>query len=91
MYGLLPLFFHNWFKFQDYFCNESRNMMMLCHNINDIAVIIVKDVDYCCIFYDISNSEANLCFMMVGICKNVYQSFSLTYKFEKRKALKKYR
>ena len=31
---------------------------MLCLNISDIAIIIVKNVDYCCVMYDISKSEA---------------------------------
>ena len=30
---------------------------MLCLNLGDIAIIIVKNVDYCCIIYDISKSE----------------------------------
>ena len=31
--------------------------MMLYININDIPIVIVKNVDYCCIDYDISKSE----------------------------------
>ena len=30
---------------------------MLCLNISDIAIITVKNVDYCCIMYNISKSE----------------------------------
>ena len=32
--------------------------MMFCLNTSNIAIIIVKGVDYCCIFYDNSISEA---------------------------------
>ena len=31
---------------------------MLCLNIGDIAIIIVKNVDYRCIMYNINKSEA---------------------------------
>ena len=31
---------------------------MLCLNISDIAIITVKNVDYRCIIYNISKSEA---------------------------------
>ena len=31
---------------------------MLCLNISDVAIIIVKGVDYCCIIYDISRFQA---------------------------------
>ena len=31
---------------------------MLCLNISDIAVVIVKGIDYFCIIHDISKSEA---------------------------------
>ena len=31
---------------------------MLCLNIGDIAIIIVKNVDYRCIMYNINRSEA---------------------------------
>ena len=43
-------FFNHGFKFQDYVCNSD--------NISDIAIITVKNVDYCCIIYSISKSEA---------------------------------
>ena len=33
------------------------DLLMLCFNISDIAVITVKGVEYCCIIYDISKSE----------------------------------
>ena len=29
-----------------------------CVNISNVAIITVKNVDYCCIIYDISKSEA---------------------------------
>ena len=32
--------------------------MMLYVNINDIPIVTVKNVDYCCINHDISKSEA---------------------------------
>ena len=32
--------------------------VMLCLNLSDIAIITVKGVDYCCIIYHFSKSEA---------------------------------
>ena len=32
--------------------------MISCLNISDIAIITVKNVDYCCIIRDINKSEA---------------------------------
>ena len=31
---------------------------MLCLNISDIGIITVKGIDYCCIIYSTSKSEA---------------------------------
>ena len=51
-------FFNHGFKFQDYACNGYHDLTMLSVNINDIAIITVKNVDYCCIIHNISKSEA---------------------------------
>ena len=51
-------FFNNGFKFQDYVCNGCHDLRMLNVNIRDIAIITVKNVDYCCIIHNISKSEA---------------------------------
>ena len=47
------------YKFQDYVCNGFNDFSMLCLNISDIAIITVENVDYLCIMYNISKSEAN--------------------------------
>ena len=52
------LIFNHGFEFQDYVCNGYHNLAMLYLNISDIAIITVKDVDYCCIIHEISKSEA---------------------------------
>ena len=39
-------------------CNGCHNLSMLCLNISDIANITVKSVDYRCIMYNITKSEA---------------------------------
>ena len=51
-------FFNHGFEFQDFDCNGCHDLKMLCLNISDIAIITVKGVDYRCIIYDISKSEA---------------------------------
>ena len=39
-------------------CDCCLDLMMLFLNTSDIAIIIVKGVDYRCIIHDISRSEA---------------------------------
>ena len=50
--------FNHGFKFQDYACNGCYDLVILSVNISDIAIITVKNFDYCCIIYNISKSEA---------------------------------
>ena len=51
-------FFNHGFKFQYSTCNGCHDLTMLSLNIRDIAIITVKNVDYCCIIYNISKPEA---------------------------------
>ena len=51
-------FFNHGFKFQDYVCNGCHDLTRLSVNISNIAVTTVKNVDYRCIIYNISKSEA---------------------------------
>ena len=51
-------YFNQGFKFQTSPCNSCHDLLMLCLNINNIAIIIVKGADYCCIIHDISKSDA---------------------------------
>ena len=37
------------FEIQDSVCNVCHDLTMLSVNINDIAIIIIKNVDYRCI------------------------------------------
>ena len=50
--------FNHGFKFQDYVCNGCHHLTILSVNISDIAINTVKNVDYRCIIYNISKSEA---------------------------------
>ena len=50
-------FFNHGFKFQDSVCNGCHDLTMLSVNIRDIAIIPVKNVNYCCIIHSISKSE----------------------------------
>ena len=45
------------FKFQDFICNGCHHMTMLSVNISDIAIISIKNVDYCWIIQKISKYE----------------------------------
>ena len=51
-------FFNHVFRFQYSVCIGCHDLSMLCLNISDLAIIIVKNVDYCRIMYNISKSEA---------------------------------
>ena len=51
-------FFNHGFKFQDSVWNGGHDLMILCLNISDIGIISVTHVDYRCISFDISKSEA---------------------------------
>ena len=50
-------FFNHGFKFQDYVCNGCHDLTVLSVNINDIAIITIKNVDYRCFIHNISKSE----------------------------------
>ena len=50
--------FDDQFKFQDSVCNCCHDFTMLSANISDVAIITIKNVDYCCIILSISKSEA---------------------------------
>ena len=45
-------------KSLDFVCNGCHDLTILCLNVSDIAIITVKNVDYCCIIYNISKCEA---------------------------------
>ena len=49
-YLSLLLFLNKGFKFQPYVCNR-------CHD-SDIAILKIKNDNYCCVISGISNSEA---------------------------------
>ena len=51
-------FFNHGFKFQNSICNDCHDLVVLCLNISDIAIITIKGVDYRCIIHGISKSEA---------------------------------
>ena len=51
-------FFNHGFKFQDCVCNGCHDLTMLFLDLSDIAIITVKNVDYCYIIHDISKSDA---------------------------------
>ena len=56
--------FNHGFELQDFVCNGCQDLAMLNVNISNIAIITIKNVDYCCIIHNISKSEA------INILKN---------------------
>ena len=56
----LPLLsFNHGFKFQNSVCNGCHDLTILSVNINDIPIITITNVAYCCIIHYISKSAAN--------------------------------
>ena len=51
-------FFNHGFEFQDYLYNSCHDLTTLCFNISDVAIIIVKNVNYRRIIYNIDIPEA---------------------------------
>ena len=67
--------FNHGFKFQDYTCNDCNDLTMWSVNISNVAIIAVKNVDYCCIIHNISKSEA------INLLKNyVLENYGYIYK-----------
>ena len=50
--------FNNGFKYEYCVCNRCSNLLMMCVNISNIAMIAVKWVDYYYIIYGNSKSDA---------------------------------
>ena len=50
-------FFKHGFQFQEYVCHGCHDFSMLCLNISNIAIIIVKNVDYRGIIIILGNLE----------------------------------
>ena len=72
-------FLNHGFRFQDSVCNSCHDLTMLSVNISDIAIITIKNVDYCCIIHNISKSETIyekvLCLKIVGLYKKYCLNF----------------
>ena len=50
--------FNHWFKFKDSACDGCHDVTMLSVNRSNIAIITIKNVDYCCSICNVSKSEA---------------------------------
>ena len=57
MYCLSLLVFYHGFKFQKSICNGCHDLLIMCTNISDIALVTVKGVDYHCNIFDIRKSD----------------------------------
>ena len=44
-------FFNHGIKLQDCVCNGCHGLLMVCVNIDDIIIMTVQNVDYCCIMH----------------------------------------
>ena len=68
-------FFKNEFRFQDSVCNGCHDLIILWLHLSDIAIINVKNVDYCLLFMTLANlkqfvyQKFIMCLMIVGLYK----------------------
>ena len=57
-------FCHYWYflnkgiKFQPYACNRCHELLMMSMNLKKIAILKIKNVNYCCIITGISKTDA---------------------------------
>ena len=51
-------YFNHEFKFQKFFCYGCHDLLTLCLNISNITIVIIKSIDYLCIIYGVSKSDA---------------------------------
>ena len=51
-------FLNKGFKFKPYISNRSHVLKMMSMNLSDIAILKIKNIDYCCIITGISKNEA---------------------------------
>ena len=54
----LLIFLDKGFKFQSYVCYGCHDLLMMPMNLNDISILNVCGINYCCNFYGISKSNA---------------------------------
>ena len=47
-------FLNKVFKFQPFVCNRCHDLLMIPMNLSDIAILKIKNADYCCIITGIS-------------------------------------
>ena len=45
------LFYNHGFKFQDSVGSGCHDLTIFCLHVNDIALVLVKNFDYCCIIH----------------------------------------
>ena len=64
--------YHYWyfldkgFKFPPYVCNRCHNLLIMCLNLSNIAILNIKGSDYCYNISGISKSEA------INLMQNTY-------------------
>ena len=77
---------NNWYfnhgcEYQNPICNRCQDLTMLYLNLSNIAITIVKVVNYCCIIQGISKSKAIyllkiMCLMILDIYKMYFKKIN---------------
>ena len=51
-------YFKDGFKFEPHVCNKCHDVLMTAYELKNIAILIVKGVDYRCILWGVSKNKA---------------------------------
>ena len=84
-------------KFQPYICSKCHVLLMMPMNLSDIAILKIKNADYCCIISEISKSKAIKFLKNIDLTeksetlykKNDYQEQFWSWKFTSNSNLNK--
>ena len=60
-------YFNQEFKLQNFVCKGCHDLIILCLNLSDIAIITVKNVDYHCIFMILANLTEFICYQILSL------------------------
>ena len=51
-------YFKDGFKFEPHVCNKCHDVLLTAYELKNIAILIVKGVDYRCILWGVSKNKA---------------------------------
>ena len=73
------LYFNHGFKSQNSVCNGCHDLTMLSFDVNNVAIITVKNVDYRYIIHNISKFDPMDLLQIVIDCGYIYKNIALNF------------